>query len=512
MIVWDNGTKKQRVYEIWEDNFHDPVSYANFYFNEVYGKNEVLLNEEMSADENLVKGMLHLNPYTLHVKGQPAEAKYIVGVATDEEYRRQGVMRELLVKTFQELRSRGELFTYLMPADENYYLPFDFRFGMAQVEQELEYLPELRKETEKQAKDIIEKDSKDSIDAKQESVAKNKEVLLKKEEVEQESQPEECPIKEDILGDNKNKRESSFEKYTFKTELSDAELETLVAQENVIKDTLFDIFTEISVPYIRRMEKEVESDYGQVIYVFDGESYVGRAAVGAEDSYFVLSQVFCADASKRENFLEQVILYCEEKYHYNRYQLILDPSWKDITTKIGLYRNFRFMPAKRVKKIMFRLLNIEELSKFLECKIETLKETSETEKEKAGAKICEADNCGTNSEENDVYKSDNCENAICEIDNCEAYTYREDIYIEDKYLEEQSGAYHFLLKNGKVSITKTETIKTDGMQSISIAALTDYLFGKKEESVDNCETLTEEGKMLLKNICPLSENCIMEIV
>ena len=46
--------------------------------------------------------------------------------------------------------------------------------------------------------------------------------------------------KEDILGDNKNKRESSFEKYTFKTELSDAELETLVAQENVIKDTLFD--------------------------------------------------------------------------------------------------------------------------------------------------------------------------------------------------------------------------------------------------------------------------------
>ena len=45
MIVWDNGTKKQRVYEIWEDNFHDPVSYANFYFNEVYGKNEVLLNE-----------------------------------------------------------------------------------------------------------------------------------------------------------------------------------------------------------------------------------------------------------------------------------------------------------------------------------------------------------------------------------------------------------------------------------------------------------------------------------
>lgn len=494
MIVWDDGTKKQRVYEMWEDNFHDPVSYADFYFSEVYGKNEVLLNQETQADDDIVKGMLHLNPYTLHVKGQPAQAKYIVGVATDEKYRRQGVMRELLVKTFQELRSRGELFTYLMPADENYYLPFDFRFGMAQVEQELEYLPELCKETEKQAEDTAKKDSKDNIGA------------------EQEEQLEECQAKEDVLGDNKNKKESSFEKYTFKTELSDAELETLAAQENTIKDTLFDIFTEISVPYIRRMEKEVASDYGQVLYVFDGEAYVGRVAVGAEDSYFVLSQVFCADASKRESFLEQVILYCEERYHYNRYQLVLDPSWKDVTTKIGLYRSFRFMTVKRVKKIMFRLLNIEELSKFLECKTETLKKISETEKEKVEVKICEADSCGTNSEKNDVCESDNCENAICEIDNCEANTYREDIYIEDKYLEEQSGVYHFLLKDGKVSITKTETAKTDGIQSISIAALTDYLFGREEDNIDNCETLTEEGKMLLKNICPFSENCIMEIV
>lgn len=64
MIVWDDGTKKQRVYEMWEDNFHDPVSYANFYFNEVYGKNEVLLNEEMSADENIVKGIAFKSIYT----------------------------------------------------------------------------------------------------------------------------------------------------------------------------------------------------------------------------------------------------------------------------------------------------------------------------------------------------------------------------------------------------------------------------------------------------------------
>ena len=153
MIVWDDGTKKQRIYEMWQDNFHDPVSYADFYFKEVYGKNEVLINQE----EDVAKGMLHLNPYLLHVNEQPVRAKYIVGVATDKEYRRQGVMKELLIESFQILRSRGECFTYLMPADENYYLPFDFRFGMTQIEQEVEYLPDLYIPEEREAENLQKK-------------------------------------------------------------------------------------------------------------------------------------------------------------------------------------------------------------------------------------------------------------------------------------------------------------------------------------------------------------------
>ena len=380
MIVWDDGTKKQRIYEMWQDNFHDPVSYADFYFKEVYGKNEVLINQE----EDVAKGMLHLNPYLLHVHEQPVRAKYIVGVATDKEYRRQGVMKELL------------------------------------IEQEIEYLPDLYIPEEREA-----------------------------------------------------------EKYTFKAEISEAELEKITTQENAVKDTVFDIYTDISPDYIRRMEKEVESDFGQVLYVFEGEKYIGRTAVGAEDSYFVLSQVFCADDTKRESFLEQTMLYCEKKYHYNRYQLILDASWKDATDKIGLQGCFRYMPAKRVKKIMFRLLDLEKLSAFLKCNVPGAQGYSTLEEKTAGD-----------------------EETICEAD----------IYIEDNYLEEQSGVYHFLLKNGKVLIQKTGDTKGDCKESISVAAFTEYLFGAEEECVDDCTTLSGETKNLLKNICPLSKNCIMEIV
>ena len=125
MIIRENGRYREEVYAMWQRNFHDPVPYADFYFTEVYGKNEVLLNvtdtagikgsaasempalhaaamgeelpDEASGD---IRGMLHLNPYELLVRGKCVDANYIVGVATDEEFRRQGVMRELLTDTF----------------------------------------------------------------------------------------------------------------------------------------------------------------------------------------------------------------------------------------------------------------------------------------------------------------------------------------------------------------------------------------------------------------------------
>ena len=95
MISLEKGLRKEEVYAMWQRNFHDPVPYADFYFDEVYGKNEILLNLQ-EEDETVMRGMLHLNPYTLLLKGDSVNAHFIVGVATDEEYRRQGVMRELL--------------------------------------------------------------------------------------------------------------------------------------------------------------------------------------------------------------------------------------------------------------------------------------------------------------------------------------------------------------------------------------------------------------------------------
>ena len=103
---------------LWRQCFHDPEAYEEFYFDNVYPNNRVYFEED--------KGMLHLNPYLCHVGMKERILHYIVGVATDERYRRCGIMRNLLQRALLDMREEQEPFTYLMPADVRYYEPFGF--------------------------------------------------------------------------------------------------------------------------------------------------------------------------------------------------------------------------------------------------------------------------------------------------------------------------------------------------------------------------------------------------
>ena len=72
--------------------------------------------------------MLHLNPYQMRVQDKLYQTHYIVAVATDVRYRKQGLMRRLLDYAMQVMTDRGEPFTFLMPAAEAIYKPFGFEF------------------------------------------------------------------------------------------------------------------------------------------------------------------------------------------------------------------------------------------------------------------------------------------------------------------------------------------------------------------------------------------------
>ena len=97
-------------------------------FSELYYQIKAQDNQILVAEDNgAIVSMLHRNPYTFRFRGTSIPAEYIVAVATKVTYRHQGLMRELLTKALRDMYANGRPFTFLMPADEAIYTPFDFR-------------------------------------------------------------------------------------------------------------------------------------------------------------------------------------------------------------------------------------------------------------------------------------------------------------------------------------------------------------------------------------------------
>ena len=110
---------------LWEKIFtEDTLEFLDYYYSVKVNDNEIYVME----DDGEIVSMLHLNPYQMRVRDKIFKTHYIVAVATDERYRHQGLMRQLLNHAMQVMADRGEPFTFLMPANEAIYKPFGFEF------------------------------------------------------------------------------------------------------------------------------------------------------------------------------------------------------------------------------------------------------------------------------------------------------------------------------------------------------------------------------------------------
>lgn len=110
---------------LWEKIFtEDTLEFLDYYYSVKVNDNEIYVME----DNGVIVSMLHLNPYQMRVRNKIFKTHYIVAVATDERYRHQGLMRQLLNHAMQIMADRGEPFTFLMPAAEAIYKPFGFEF------------------------------------------------------------------------------------------------------------------------------------------------------------------------------------------------------------------------------------------------------------------------------------------------------------------------------------------------------------------------------------------------
>ena len=118
------GEERIRSRALYDEVFvEDADAFSELYYQIKAQDNQILVAEDNGA----IVSMLHRNPYTFRFRGTSIPAEYIVAVATKVTYRHQGLMRELLTKALRDMYADGRPFTFLMPADEAIYTPFDFR-------------------------------------------------------------------------------------------------------------------------------------------------------------------------------------------------------------------------------------------------------------------------------------------------------------------------------------------------------------------------------------------------
>lgn len=114
-----------RTRALWEAVFtEDSPEFLDYYYKVKAAENEIYVIEE----DGEIVSMIHLNPYQMRMGDEIYQTHYIVAVATKEQLRGRGLMRNLLTHVLQVMKERGEPFTFLMPAAEAIYKPFGFAF------------------------------------------------------------------------------------------------------------------------------------------------------------------------------------------------------------------------------------------------------------------------------------------------------------------------------------------------------------------------------------------------
>lgn len=128
-----------RTRRLYETVFQDERCFVDYYYAYRARENEIYVAEQIPAGglsdaalaDDGIRAMLHLNPVTVRWEERTEKLPYIVAVATEKEYRHQGLMSQLIDRALGDLYDASVPFAFLMPAAEAIYTPFGFRRAWA---------------------------------------------------------------------------------------------------------------------------------------------------------------------------------------------------------------------------------------------------------------------------------------------------------------------------------------------------------------------------------------------
>ena len=318
--IKDEDKVKKDIYELWQESFGDSDEYTDFYFEWKIGKNQVLTIYkeflENGIETSPLAAMLHLNPYSLMVKNKEIPANYIVGVATKESERRKGLMNKLLQASMEQMYKEEMPFTYLMPAKESIYLPFDFR---------IVYEQEAWNDKLRQARIKVIKEER--IDVRAASMD-DSEIL-----------------RAASIDDENDYKIVVLETYDIER------INELVEFTNELLANEHDIYAKRRPHYYERLINEMRSASGEVILCYDKDELIGFASYMAEEAIYITEFMTYGDSGGIAN---DIVHGIEED--------VLKAFWKYFSSVTDL-DIFKKKQGSQITAIMVRIINLESFVK-----------------------------------------------------------------------------------------------------------------------------------------------------
>ena len=115
--------------ELWGYAFERDEPFYSWYFNGVFNPRNcvgLFIGNQLAT-------CLQIPPYTLKLNGNHFDCSYVVGVVTAPEFRNRGIMKSLLKKALEEIRSRDHFVSILMPFDTDFYRPYGWELCYSQL-------------------------------------------------------------------------------------------------------------------------------------------------------------------------------------------------------------------------------------------------------------------------------------------------------------------------------------------------------------------------------------------
>ncbi len=120
MIRFAYKDEVNEIRELWDMAFPEEPDFNNYFFENIFDYKNTLV----FIKKDTIVSMAQMMPYYMNGIG---EVTYIYGAATDPMYRKQGLMSELLKKSFEIDAEKGRAASILIPANKPL---FDFYKGL----------------------------------------------------------------------------------------------------------------------------------------------------------------------------------------------------------------------------------------------------------------------------------------------------------------------------------------------------------------------------------------------